>query len=141
MQIEQAEFARQIEQENQLPANSITSIHWIKSPIRRTKEQRKAFALLHISDTTMANNILRDGLCIENQRISIRKDKKEPFRCAKCQRFGHLARNCSAPTDTCGTCSGRHRTSNCNAYKTVHCVNCRSNHHASWGRSCPEFKK
>jgi hypothetical protein len=85
MQIEQDGFLRQVEQENQLPANSLASIRWIKSPIRRSKEQSKAFALLHVSETTTANNILRDGLCIDNQRISVHKDKKEPFRCAKCQ--------------------------------------------------------
>ena len=140
-QIEQEGFLRQVEHENTLPPESLASIRWIKAPTRRSKEQRKAFALLHTTDADVANNILRDGLCINNQRITIRKDKKEPLRCAKCQHYGHIARNCKATHDTCGTCGGQHRTANCTAYRTVYCVVCRSHNHASWGRTCPEFKK
>ena len=132
-QIEQEGFLRQIEHANTLPLDSLASIRWIKAPTHRLKEQRKAFALLHVSDANMANNILRDGLCIDNQRITVRKDKKEPLRCAKCQHYGHIARNCKATQDTCGTCGNQHCTADCTAYRTVYCVNCQSNNHASWG--------
>ncbi|KAG1785102.1 uncharacterized protein HD556DRAFT_1200426, partial [Suillus plorans] len=101
--------------------------------------QRKAFALLQVADAFTANNILRDGICIDNERISVRKDKKEPIRCAKCQCFGHITRNFTDPSNMCGTCAEPHITSQCNAYRTTRCVNCHSNDHTSWGRKCPEF--
>ncbi|KAG2746339.1 hypothetical protein P692DRAFT_201688899, partial [Suillus brevipes Sb2] len=105
----------------------------------RSSEQRKAFALLQVADAYTANGLLRDGLCIEQERIAVRKDKKEPIRCAKCQNYGHIARNCSAPADICGTCAGQHPTSQCNAYRTTRCANCRIDNHTSWSRKCPEF--
>lgn len=141
MQIEQDDFLRQIEQENQLETNTLASIRWIKPPTKRSAEQRKAFALLHVTDVQAANDIIREGLCLESERFSARKDRREPMRCAKCQKFNHIAKNCTSPQDTCGTCGNQHRTSACNSYRTTRCVNCRSQQHTSWSRSCPEFIK
>ncbi|KAG2739061.1 hypothetical protein P692DRAFT_201680119, partial [Suillus brevipes Sb2] len=103
--------------------------------------QTKAFALVHVSDIHVANDILRDGLCVANERISVRKDKKEPMRCAKCQKYNHIAKNCSSEVDICGTCGDNHRTSSCISYRTTKCINCRSQQHTSWSRSCPEFNR
>jgi len=139
MQIEQDGFLRNIERENHLPEHSLATIRWIKPPLRRQQDQRKAFALLHVTEADIANNILRDGICIDNERFGIHKDMKEPIRCAKCQRYGHIARNCRSTSDVCGTCTENHRTSHCNAFRTTRCVNCRSNNHTSWNRKCPEF--
>jgi hypothetical protein len=139
LQIYDENFLDGITNENQLPPDSLTSIRWIKPPTRRSQEQRKAFALLQVADAPTANNILRDGICVDNERISVRKDRKEPIRCAKCQRYGHIARNCSDESDTCGTCGEQHRSSSCNAYRTTRCVNCRNSNHTSWSRKCPEF--
>ncbi|KAG1790857.1 uncharacterized protein HD556DRAFT_1211102, partial [Suillus plorans] len=105
---------------------------------RRTHQQRKVFALLQVADATTANDILRDGLCIDNERITVRKDKKEPICCAKCQCFGHIARSCMATFDTCGTCGDQHCTTQCNTFRTTRCINCRSSEHTSWSRKCPE---
>ncbi|KAG2743040.1 hypothetical protein P692DRAFT_201724237, partial [Suillus brevipes Sb2] len=87
-----------------------------------------------------ANDIIKRGLCIQNERFTICKDKKEPMRCAKCQNFGHIARNCKAASDTCGTCGAQHRTSDCHAFKTEFCSNCSNDQHTSWSCKCPEFK-
>lgn len=141
LQIEREDFLRSIEQEDHLPPSSIASIRWIKPLTRRTAEQRKAFALLQIVDVQTANSILREGICIANERITIRKDKKEPIRCAKCQKYNHIAKNCHATTDTCGICADSHRTSDCNSYRTTKCINCRSQQHDSRSRQCPEFIK
>lgn len=140
-QIEQNDFLRRVEHENQLPANTLASIRWIKPPMKRSSAQRKVFALLQITDVQTANDIIREGLCVDNERISVRKDKREPLRCAKCQKFNHIAKNCTSPQNTCGTCGNQHRTSDCNSYRTTRCTNCRSQQHASWSRSCPEFMK
>lgn len=71
LQIDSNEFLKSIEQENTLPAASLASIRWIKPPQKRTAEQRKAFALLQVSDIHTANSIIREGLCIESERISV----------------------------------------------------------------------
>lgn len=58
----------------------------------------------------------------------------------KCRKWGHFAHACTAETDTCGTCGGEHRTSDCNNREKIFCVSCKSNGHASWDRECPEFR-
>lgn len=139
MQLEQDGFLRNIEQENHLPTDSLASIRWIKPPLRRTQTQRKAFAVLQVSMASHANDILHNGIFIDNERFAVRKDQKEPIRCTKCQQYGHIARNCDALLDTCGTCSREHRTTQCTAYRTTRCVNRKSSTHMSWGRTYPEF--
>ncbi|KAJ8591730.1 hypothetical protein M405DRAFT_711533, partial [Rhizopogon salebrosus TDB-379] len=138
--IEQAGFLRLVEKENSLPEHTLTALRWIKPPQRRSKEQQKAFAILHVADAQMANDILKEGICIDKQRIAVRKDKKEPIRCARCQRFSHIARNCTAPSDACGTCGNQHRTADCTS-RSERCINCRTHFHTSWSRECPEFKR
>ncbi|KAG2367111.1 hypothetical protein BDR07DRAFT_1272902 [Suillus spraguei] len=58
MQIEHDDFLQQIEQENYLQPSSLAAIRWIKPPARCTAEQRKAFALLQVTDVQTANDIL-----------------------------------------------------------------------------------
>jgi hypothetical protein len=116
LQIENDGFLQHVENKNNLPADSLATIRWIKSPNHRTQEQQKAFAMLHVTKAAVANNILWDGLCINNERIGVRKDKRELIHCVKCQQFGHIACACSAPMDICGTCSGNHQTTQCTAY-------------------------
>ncbi|KAG1724448.1 uncharacterized protein EDB91DRAFT_1062825, partial [Suillus paluster] len=58
MQIEGENFLRAVEQENSLPENSLVSVCWIKSPMRRSQEQQKAFALIQVADTPTANTII-----------------------------------------------------------------------------------
>ncbi|KAG2075525.1 hypothetical protein BDR04DRAFT_1005034 [Suillus decipiens] len=94
-------------------------------------EQQKAFALMQVTDIHMANNILKDGICIANEQINVCKDKKEPICCAKCQKFNHITKNYTILLNICGTCGDNHRTSTCNSYRTTHCINCHSNQHTS----------
>jgi len=61
------------------------------------------------------------------------------MRCLKCQRWGHMAKDCRETSDTCGTCAENHRMNTCTAYKTLRCANCDSKTHGSWSRQCPEF--
>lgn len=139
LDVTREDFPRLIERDNHLPPNSIASIRWIKPPQRRSPEQCFVFALMQVKDAATANDLLKEGVCINAHRYTVHKDKKEPLRCAKCQKFGHMACNCSAPHDVCGTCGGRHWTSRCNAFRTECCANCRSQTHSSWSRKCPEF--
>jgi hypothetical protein len=137
------QFLRLVEEENSLKINSLASIRWIKAPERRPPGQLTAFAMLQISDPSTANQLLKDGLYINREKLRVRKDRREPIRCAKCQHFGHMAKNCQATQDSCGTCGKEHRTSECtgNSNQDHWCTNCRSNNHASWSRECPTFGK
>ncbi|KAG2074138.1 hypothetical protein BDR04DRAFT_1008619 [Suillus decipiens] len=116
LQIKDKDFLQQVELENLLPTELLSSICWIKPPACHSSEQQKAFALLQVADAYTANNILRDGLCIDNKCIMVHKNKKEPIQCAKCQHYGHITRNCTAQADTCGTCADNHSTIHCNAF-------------------------
>ncbi|KAG2050042.1 hypothetical protein BDR06DRAFT_867881, partial [Suillus hirtellus] len=141
LQIENEEFLHQLKQENELPPLSLASIQWIKSTTKRSPQQMKAFALVHVTNIHVANDILHDGLCVTNEHISVCKDKKEPMRCTKCQKYNHITKNCSSAVDVCSMRGDNHRTSSCNSYCTTKCINCCSQQHMSRSRSCPEFSK
>ncbi|KAG2048696.1 hypothetical protein BDR06DRAFT_895004, partial [Suillus hirtellus] len=57
-QIDRDGFLRDIEQENYLPDATLASIRWIKPAQKRSAGQRKAFALLLVSDIHVTNNII-----------------------------------------------------------------------------------
>ena len=67
----------------------------------------------------------------------LQKCKKEPLRCLKCHSWGHMAHNCLAQHNTCGTCAQCHRMDTCTNTARPHCVSCSMAGHACWDRSCP----
>ena len=139
--IEEPETLKSIENENGLPPGSIAVARWIKPAHCRDTGQRVAHALFRLTTPEAANTLIKNGMYINLERLRPTKDKKEPLRCLKCQRWGHMARDCGASRDTCGTCAKNHRTNACPSSKIVHCVSCNTEDHASWSRSCPEFKR
>lgn len=139
--IEESEILRSIEVENELPTGSIGVARWIKPPRHREAGQRVAHALFRLTTPEAANKLINKGMYINLERFRPTKDKKEPLRCLKCQLWGHMAKDCKETRDTCGTCAKNHRTNTCPSYKTVYCVSCSSEHHASWSRTCPEFQR
>ncbi|KAH7903475.1 hypothetical protein BJ138DRAFT_976038, partial [Hygrophoropsis aurantiaca] len=138
---EHTDTLRAIEEENGMNPNVIVNMRWIKPPNRRNPQQTCAHAMMVLSDPSAANSLLRDGLLVNSLKLHPRKDKKEPIRCAKCHLWGHMARDCSAPGDTCGTCGMEHKTTDCPETNKKHCVSCNSSSHPSWSRECPEFKR
>ena len=61
----------------------------------------------------------------------------------KCQSFegSHFARDCKRTDDTCGTCTGNHRTKDCESTSLDQhwCANCQEVGHAAWDRECPVY--
>ena len=132
---------RAIERESDLTTHSITRMKWIKDPNRRSANQRRVHALVSTTSPHAANHLIKEGLYLDQTRFHPRKDRKEPIRCLKCQRWGHFSGSCTQKTDTCGICAHEHRDRNCNSFGTYHCVNCDSDSHSSRDRECPDFQR
>jgi len=138
--VDDEQTLRDIEKTNDIPPNSITQMKWIKDPQRRGRNQRVAHALMSLNNPKAANKLIESGMYFDYGRLRPYKDKKEPLRCLKCQRWGHMAKNCTEEKDTCGTCAGEHRHSKCNSYRTYFCISCKSSSHSSSDKECPEYK-
>lgn len=132
---------RHIEQENDLPDHAISHAKWVKDPTKRITHQRVAHAMFAMTSPAAANKLLKEGLYVQFDRLRPHKDKKEPLRCLKCQRYGHTSRECAHHEDACGTCAGNHRTTSCTFPQSRYCVNCKTDEHSSSDRKCPEFIK
>lgn len=70
-------------------------------------------------------------------RFKLKEYRPTPFRCYKCQRFGHTAAKCNN-RDTCPVCGGPHEYKNCPTGTEKHCVNCNGPHSAGY-RGCPKY--
>ncbi|KAG2110129.1 hypothetical protein DEU56DRAFT_706554, partial [Suillus clintonianus] len=89
----------------------------------------------------IANIAIRDGITSNQLKLWPKKNRREPIRCAKCQYYGHIARECISHGDTCANCGNNHRTSDCPSRNKSYCTSCETDDHASWNRDCPSFKK
>jgi hypothetical protein len=132
---------REIEEANSLPENTIQKMRWIKPVIRRRAGQTKAHATITLTTADTANRTIRDGIDICGARVFAERAKQEPLQCLKCRGWEHKAEACTAQSDTCGTCGESHRTNACSNKNKLYCASCRDNTHASWDRTCPEFRR
>ena len=135
------EHLREVESMNNLPPKTIGKARWIKPEYRRHPKQKFAYATLSLTSACEANRLIRDGMSICSTRTFPKRLKYEPRQCMKCRKWGHYASECRAENDTCGTCGGDHTTRDCNEGDRRYCVSCRTEDHASWDRSCPEFQR
>lgn len=97
-------WVNSVELENNLKEGSIASIRWIKQPSRRDSNQRVAHAIYTLTNPQAANLFIKDGLYVQKEKLRPKKERKEPLRYVRCQRWGHLARGCKAPLDICARC-------------------------------------
>lgn len=132
---------REVEEANTLPDHSIQKARWIKPINRRRTGQTRAHAVLSLTNVDVANRIIKEGLDICGARTRAEKTKQGPLQCLKCRGWEHKAQDCKAQTDTCGTCGDNHRTNACKNKDKLFCASCKTDAHASWDRSCPEFKR
>ena len=133
---------RELEKANELPVGAVRLIRWIKPIERRAPNQCTAHAIIDFFRPGDTNIAIKNGLLMTGKRCAIRKLLPEPTRCMKCQSFdGHFAKNCTSTRDTCGTCTGDHRTKDCavTSPELRRCVNCKTTGHAAWSRQCPFF--
>ena len=100
-----------------------------------------AHALLSVTSPQAANQLIKEGLYLDQTKYHPCKDRKEPLCCLKCQHWGHYSSSCMQVRDTCGVCARDHRDRNCSSFEMYHCVNCESDTHSSRDRSCPDFQR
>ena len=122
------------------PPPSIIMASWAKAIENCSNSQRSAHLYLTFSNIDLANKAIKNSLSICNKRCHIKKCRKELLRCLKCQGWNHLAKDCIEMDDTCGNCTGKHRTRLCTSTEKK-CASCKTNNHASWCRQCPTFIK
>ncbi|KIK81438.1 hypothetical protein PAXRUDRAFT_116724, partial [Paxillus rubicundulus Ve08.2h10] len=100
-----------------------------------------AHILLQLANPHSANKFMKDRLYMCKEKLCPHKDKKEPTRCAKCQRWGHIVVNCHAERDACTTCGEEHRLSKCTSKNTCYCISCENGSHSSNDCHCPTYKQ
>ena len=129
-----------IENENDLPANSITAASWCKHPDRRSPNQTTATLKVACSNPDAANQMLTGHICINDHLVDVRKDIRIPLRCVKCQEYGHMQDLCIG-VEKCSNCTSEfHGVDKCD--RSPSCVSCGpGSQHPSTAPSCPSFIK
>lgn len=114
----------------------IRDVSWAKSAAVKVKSSLTV-EFLHSEE---ANRALIKGLYWQEWRYGCqRADRNCGFpRCSRCQAYGHLVTECTAPW-RCAKCAGQHVTSSCKS-EIVKCGSCGGRHHAGY-RNCPEKLK
>ena len=131
---------RELEATNGWNPNEIAAMHWIKPVDKRHQGQQHAHLILKFTTPQRANEAIMNGMAVHGRHLPVEKLRKEARRCLRCQKLepGHLAHDCDWDIDICRTCRQDHATRECNT-GLLRCVNCSSNGHASWSRTCPAF--
>lgn len=116
------------------------------------KDARSAGRKVHIvaECSVRVRNWLRrqEKIFVEWQCCRV-KDYVDVARCYKCQRFGHVAKHCTAVNPCCSHCAGEHEYKDCENKKkkgAVCCANCKRENrvdpkHEAGSRNCPVYEK
>ena len=110
----------------------IRDIYWPKD----SSQKGRTSLTIEFLDPEDANHALKHGLFWQRRRYRCEGEEKNHrlLRCVKCQAYGHLDDNCSAPR-RCGKCAGNHPTATCKS-KTVKCGSC-GHGHVAGSNECP----
>ena len=94
--------------------------------------------LVEYGDKTDYDAALQDGVSIGNMFFYPEKyvEKKKVVRCFKCQKLGHISKNCQS-VPKCSHCAGDHVNKNCELQ--AKCVNCEAQHPSS-SVQCPKYR-
>ena len=128
----------EVEETNGMDKGDIIRARWIKPIARRVPHQTCRHPIFTFQTPQAANEVLVNGMFVQQKKIYAEKCKREPLCCLRCHRWGHMVHDCSASGDTCGMCM--HRTDTCTNMARPHCVSCGRAGHASWARSFPMFQ-
>ena len=129
---------RNIENENDLLANSIAAASWCKRLDRRAPSQTTATLKVARTNPDVANRLLTGRIRVDDHLVTMHKDIRIPLRCIKCQEYGHTQDACIG-VEKCANCTTEfHQTASCD--KSPVFVSCRpSSQHPSMSPMCPTF--
>ncbi|KAG1808669.1 uncharacterized protein BJ212DRAFT_1302935 [Suillus subaureus] len=102
------ESTQQLESENGWNNGTILSTCWVKPAEKWSSSQKVTHLMITFTEPQTANLAIRDSITIDHLLLWPKKNRREPLRCAKCQHFGHIARECIAHGDTCANCGNNH---------------------------------
>ena len=132
---------RSVKEANCLRTNTIMKVEWIKPVKDRREGQKVATARLYLKDADTANAILSTNVYIRDKKVILKKPRKEPIQCLKCQLFSHEHRHCKATEAKCARCTRGHKMEVCiMPQRDFKCTNCRGQH-PSYDRECPKFEE
>ena len=114
----------------------ISDISWRKN----SKKNVTASLIVEFLDMGQANQYLLRGIIWHRKRHSCETldNNGRLFRCGRCQAYGHISKNCSAPY-RCGKCADQHSTPTCTS-NTSKCASCGGAHRAGH-KNCPVKQK
>src|SRR5258707_1076748 len=104
---------KKLEDEMGLQNGLIRDSLWIKNLSKCVPNQQFANLKILCATPKAANILINGPVYIMGSRLSIQKDIRSPGVCNKCQKYGHIVKNCTESNDICGKCSKDHRTSLC----------------------------
>jgi hypothetical protein len=111
-------FLQDLADEAEIPMRDIISVSWAKPPHLRSASQKFANLKVALASPTSANTLLTKRIRVYNHVVTAHKDIREPTRCNKCQKFGHIKNKCPN-REICSTCaSPSHPSSACMAQTT-----------------------
>lgn len=115
-------------------------IGWRKKP---SKDENQGTMVIEVTDSDVANAILRRGLMIgrEIRACSVFNKACRSIQCFKCYQYGHTTVQCTRE-ERCGHCAGSHATKGeaCPPGYKPKCCACGGDH-KPWMRACPEKQK
>ncbi|PVF92399.1 hypothetical protein CPB86DRAFT_717570, partial [Serendipita vermifera] len=92
-------------------------------------------------DPNVANTLLTSNVYLDNQKVLLHKDNRDPLRCVKCQLCGHIVNICKQNWDACGICGLKHRSNTCTEVDPakMRCVACNTSGHLRTDRVSPSL--
>jgi len=135
------EHLREVEQTNSFMEKTIVKEKWAKPPQQQSPSQTNGHLIVSFADPNTANQAILKGMVVCHKCASVLKCKYEPLWCLKCHGWNHIATACKEMDNTCGTCGGGHRNTDCNSGNTHFCTPCGMIGHTSWDRRCPTFMR
>lgn len=127
----------------ELEEYGIIGIEQIKS--QKNKNQVINKTKLKVQNKQTAEYLLHEGVILDYRKFKI-EEYKQPLikliQCFKCQKHGHIAKNCKETKTICSKCgSDNHEKDENNKLKctatTKFCINCQNNHSAAYP-FCPK---
>ena len=79
------------------------------------------------------------NLYLGYRRLTVKEFIPHPIRCFRCQKFGHISKNCRGK-QKCPLCSQNHSFDECRNIENKKCTNCGGSHSAGF-KGCPVFVK